>query len=144
MTTSPNGRKLIESFEGLRLESYQDQRGIWSIGYGHTGANIIQGMTWTPEEADEELEDDLAVAEHAVNALVPVTQNMFDALVSLCYNIGAHAFSNSILVKLLNSGDKLGAAAQFLQWSHVNGVVNTGLMHRRVAERDLFMKPEAA
>jgi lysozyme len=144
--TSSSGRGLIEEAEGLRLESYQDQRGVWTIGYGHTGANVVKGLVWTPDEADEALEDDLAVAEHAVNMSVstPLTQNMFDALVSLAYNIGAHAFETSTLLKLLNKGDKLGSASQFLQWSHVDGAMNKGLMLRRVAERDLFMIPEAA
>ena len=136
---------MIAGFEGRRLTSYQDQRGIWTIGDGHTGADVVKGLVWTPQQADDALEADLAVAEHAVNAnvSVPLTQNVFDALVSLTYNIGAKAFHDSTLLKMLNAGDKLVAAAQFLRWDHVNGNPNTGLLHRRIAERDLFMKPEA-
>jgi lysozyme len=146
MQTSQNGRQMIEGFEGLRLTAYQDQRGRWTIGYGHTGTNVHEGMVWTQAQADIALENDLRAAENAVNTYVtaPLTQNMFDALVSFTYNIGPHALATSTLLKFLNEESKLAAAAQFLRWDHVNGAPNSGLLHRRVAERDLFMKPEAA
>ena len=58
MQTSAAGRKLIETFEGLRLTSYQDQRGIWTIGYGHTG-DVYANEIITQEEADNLLAIDL-------------------------------------------------------------------------------------
>lgn len=145
MKTSDAGRVMIEGFEGLRLNSYQDQRGIWTVGYGST-TDVYANMTITQQDADARLAIDLHHAETAVitGVKVSTTQNMFDALVSLVYNIGGGAFSKSTLLSLLNQGAKLGAAAQFLVWSHTNGVVNQGLIKRRIAERDLFMKPEAA
>ena len=32
--------KIIKEFEGLRLTSYQDSVGVWTIGYGHTGPEV--------------------------------------------------------------------------------------------------------
>jgi lysozyme len=145
MQTSQNGRKLIESFEGLRLDSYQDQRGVWTVGYGHTN-DVYKGLTITQEQADQYLAMDLHVAESAVDKFVtvPVNQNQFDALVSLAYNIGGGAFGHSTLLSLLNEGEILGAANQFLVWDKTNGVVNQGLLNRRAAERALFMEPANA
>src|ERR1019366_2511495 len=133
MTTSPIGRKLIESFEGLSLKAYLDQRHIQTIGYGHTG-QLKPGDTCTPEQADAWLVGDLATAEGAVNRLatVPLNQNQFDALVSLCFNIGQGNFEPSTLLSLLNQKAYLGAANQFLVWKMTNGVLNQGLLNRRM------------
>ena len=80
--------------------------------------------------------------ESTVNTSVkaPLTQNQYDALVSLSYNIGSNAFKNSTLLKKLNSGDYKGAAEQFLVWNKVNSKRVQGLVNRREAERNLFLK----
>jgi lysozyme len=140
MTTSPAGRKLIESFEGCRLTAYQDQRGILTIGYGHT-ASVKLGDTCTPQQADEWLTGDLATAEGAVNRLVrvPLAQNQFDALVSLCFNIGQGNFAESTVLRLVNGGSVEGSAEAFLMWDKVGGQANVGLFNRRTAEKTLFL-----
>ena len=132
------GKALIQSFENLRLQAYQDQRGIWSIGWGHTPA--VEYQETTPEEADEWFAQDTQAAVNAVNRTVDVAlnQNQFDALCSLCFNIGAHAFATSTLIALLNQGKFLLALGQFSFWNHINGVVNAGLTRRRTAEQALF------
>ncbi|MBB6633874.1 lysozyme [Cohnella thailandensis] len=67
----------------------------WTIGWGHYGADVKQGMTITQAEAEAMLVKDLDKYEAYVNnsAYVPVaaqlTQNQFDTLVSFCYNCGA-------------------------------------------------------
>lgn len=141
MTTSPTGRQMIEGFEGLETKAYQDQRGIWTLGYGHI-AGVKQGDTCTKEQADEWLEEDLASAEKAVNAMVKalLNQNQFDALVSFTYNVGSGSLEHSTLLSLLNQGAIDGAANQFLAWDHINGVVSDGLLRRRTAERALFLQ----
>lgn len=140
MNTSPAGRKLIESFEGLALKAYADQRGIWTLGYGHA-ASVKPADTCTPEQADAWLAGDLATAEGAVSRLVtvPLNQNQFDALVSLCFNIGQGSFHHSTLLSLLNQKAYLGAANQFLAWKMTNGVPNQGLLNRRMQEKALFL-----
>lgn len=155
MKTSPEGRALIESREGVVLSAYKDSAGILTIGVGHTSAagepKVTAGLTITARQASEILTRDLAVFEKAVNAdvKVPLNQNEFDALVSLVFNIGAGAFKGSTLLRKLNAGDRAGAAEQFLVWNKitVNGKKQTlrGLTTRREAERKQFLstaKPE--
>ena len=146
MTTSPAGRKLIETLEGLSLKAYADQRGIPTIGYGHTNG-VKLGDTCTPEQADEWLAGDLLTAEGAVNRLVKcaLRQCQFDALVSLCFNIGQGNFAESTVLKRLNVGtpDYSGAATAFLMWVRTNGDVNPGLVKRREAEEQLFLTPDS-
>lgn len=130
---------MIESFEGCALMSYQDIKGVWTIGFGHTGPDVHENLVWTPAQAATALAQDLGMAEAGVrDTRVPLTQHQFDALVSLAYNIGIHAFANSSLVALLKNGEPEAAAMQFLRWSHVNGQVVPGLLRRRRAEMDWF------
>lgn len=136
---------MIAGFEGFSAVAYQDGGGIWTCGYGHT-AGVKDGDTCTKDQAQEWLAEDVQNAENAVNTYVtvPLTQNQFDALVSFTYNVGAGSLQHSTLLKLLNAGENMGAASQFLAWNHINGQLSKGLMARRVAERNLFMTPEAA
>lgn len=139
-TTSQVGIDLIKSFESCRLTAYQDSVGVWTIGYGHT-AGVYAGMTITQAQADAFLRQDLKTAENAVNnkVTISITQNMFDALVSLTFNIGTGAFGTSTLLKKLNQGDINGAADQFDVWIHAGGQVVEGLVRRRAAEKALFL-----
>ena len=134
------GRALIESFEELRLSAYLDQRGIPTIGYGHT-AGVKMGDTCTEEQADAWLEEDAQTATSGVEKSLQVfcNQNQFDALTSFTFNVGVGAEAHSTLIKLMNAGDTQGAADQFLVWDHVNGVPNAGLLRRRQAEQALFL-----
>ena len=143
-TTSKAGIELIKSFEGCRLTSYQDVAGIWTIGYGHTG-NIKPGMSITQQQADTFLRSDLARFEHCINrcVTVPLTQNMFDALVSFTYNVGTGAFQRSTLLCKLNRGDTAEAAEEFDKWIHAGKKVIPGLVRRRREEKELFLRKEA-
>lgn len=145
MPTSVNGRKFITKEEGRRLKAYQDSVNVWTIGVGHTSAagppRVTQGMTITAAEADEILSRDLAQFEKSVekNVKVPLTQNQYDALVSLCFNIGPTGFANSTVVKKLKVLDYQGAADAFLNWSRA-GDQKELLKARRQRERALFLK----
>ncbi|NSY17278.1 glycoside hydrolase family protein [Neorhizobium sp. AL 9.2.2] len=149
LRTSAAGRKAIAQHEGTRLTAYLDSVGVLTIGVGHTSAAgppiVKKGMKITAAECDEILARDLAAVETDVNRLVkvPISQNQFDALVSLVFNIGGTAFRKSSLLKKLNAGDVSGAGAQFLVWNKgtVNGkkVKIQGLTTRRQAERALFL-----
>lgn len=143
MRTGSAGVALIQSFESCQLTAYQDQRGIWTIGWGHTGPEVCPGLVWTQAQADAQFVLDLHKTESAVMASLDValTQNEFDALVCFTYNVGAGAEAHSTLVRLLNAGSLQAAADQFLVWDHVNGVPNAGLTRRRTAERTLFLAP---
>ncbi|MDM8346674.1 lysozyme [Pseudochrobactrum sp. sp1633] len=155
MKTSPEGRALIESREGVVLSAYRDSAGILTIGAGHTSAagepKVTAGLTITARQASEILSRDLAVFEKAVNAAVkvPLNQNEYDALVSLAFNIGAGAFKGSTLLRKLNAGDRTGAADQFLVWNKITDpktgkkVELKGLTTRRKTERQQFLSKAA-
>ena len=143
---SKTGIDLISSFEGIRLNAYDDGVGVWTIGIGTTvypnGVKVKKGDKCTLEQVKEYFAHDLKRFESSVNNLVkvPLSQNQFDALVSLTYNIGQTAFGNSTLLKKLNAKDYQGAADQFLRWNKGGGKVMKGLVRRREAERALFLK----
>lgn len=133
---------LIKKWEGLRLEAYlPTPNDVWTIGWGHT-LGVKKGDKITKEQAEAFFREDIKWAEEAVNSSVNVTisQNMFDALVSLTFNIGATAFKKSTLLKKLNKGDYEGAADQFLVWNKQKGKILSGLSKRRSEEREYFLR----
>jgi lysozyme len=135
----------LATWEGLRLTSYRDGGGVWTIGYGHTGPDVYAGKTISLEEAKRLAAVDIEEASGAVNSGVKVelTQNQFDALVSLTYNIGNTAFLRSTCLKKLNVGDYNGAAEALTWWNKDNGKVIPGLVNRRKAEKELFLTPDS-
>jgi lysozyme len=143
MALGLKGLDLIKSFEKLRYQAYQDQRGIWTCGWGHTGPEITEFTTCDDQKADLWLIQDTYNAVHAViNSLdVAVNQNQFDALVSFTYNVGAGSEAHSTLLRLINNGRFALAADQFNLWNHVDGQVSAGLTARRAAEKALFLDP---
>ena len=52
---SPNGLKLIKSFEGCKLTAYKclPTEKYYTIGYGHYGSDVKAGMKITEEQAEE-------------------------------------------------------------------------------------------
>ncbi|ENV37470.1 hypothetical protein F959_01593 [Acinetobacter venetianus RAG-1 = CIP 110063] len=146
MTISSEGIQLITSFEDLRLKAYDDSVGVWTIGYGTTiypnGVAVKKGDSCTLEQAKSFFQHDLRRFQTAVNdsVSVPLSQNQFDALVSLAYNIGTNAFKTSTLVKYLNALDYKAAADEFPKWNRGGSKVLKGLVRRREAERALFLK----
>jgi len=132
---------LIKSFESLRLTAYQDQRGIWTCGWGHT-SGVTSTTTCTPEQAEDWFLEDTQFAVNGVNVSIDtnITQNQFDALASFTYNVGVGSEAHSTMAKLINERNFSAAAAQFPLWDHVDGVANAGLLRRREAEQALFLK----
>lgn len=141
MKISEEGLALIKEFEGLRLQAYKDSVGVLTIGYGHTGKNVFEGMLISEGQADILLAKDVEVCEKCVNGLVnvPMTQGQFDALCSFVFNLGCGRLRNSTLLQCLNDGNDVEAADQFLRWNKAGGYVLPGLTRRREAERKLFM-----
>ena len=141
MIVSAAGLNIIKEFEQLRLEAYIPAPGdVPTIGWGTT-AGVRMGDSIDLKTAEALLRHDAHGCEECVNAAVSVqlTQNQFDACVSLAYNIGRGAFRSSTLVKKINSGDA-GAADEFLKWDKFHGAPLAGLTRRRKEERALFLK----
>ena len=141
MHISDRGVDLIARYEGCRLEAYKCPAGVWTIGYGHT-AGVKEGDTLASEEAAKALlKGDLSKYGGYVNACVKkgmigfvLTQNMFDALTSFCYNCG-----NGNLQKLVTGRDAVTVADKMLLYNKGGGKVLPGLVRRREEERELFL-----
>lgn len=149
------GFDLIKAFESCWLTAYQDEVGIWTLGWGRA-RGIQPGQACTQSQANQWLIEDVSEAESDVLGCLgemPVNDNQLSALISFVYNVGLgetgvksgfeHLIHGepSTLLKLLLQGDFKDAANEFLIWSHAGGEVVPGLLRRRKAERDLFLKP---
>lgn len=134
-------------------KAYYCPAGILTIGYGHTGADVVPGMRVTPQMADEILRADVSKFESIVNKALThsVTQGQFDALVSFCFNVGPGKAgvkdglvvlkngNPSSLLRKTNSGDIGGAALEFSKWNKSNGQELKGLVARREAEKHVYL-----
>lgn len=153
---------LVKEFEGYakelhdgsgRVEAYRDPVGIWTIGWGSIRSlddnrPIRGGDVITQATAERWLQGEISQTAKVVEQLctVPLKQCMFDALVSLGYNVGTGGggLRTSTLLRKLNAGDYEGAAREFGRW--VKGTVNgrlvelPGLVRRRKAEETLFRR----
>lgn len=134
------GMNLIKEFEGCSLVSYQDQGGVWTIGYGSTD-NVGPNQTCTQEQALERLLAKTDTLSERIRGIVPdsTRDNEFSALVCFAYNVGCGALAKSTLLFKFKQGEKLGAADEFLRWDKVNGLDRPGLLRRRQAEREMFL-----
>ena len=139
-----SGLDLIRAAEGCVLHPYRDGAGKPTIGIGHLILPHEHFGKISQEQADELLQQDLRNAERSVQQLVtvPLSDNKFAALVSFTFNLGAQNLRNSTLLRDLNAGDYRGAADQFNRWVFAGGAVEQGLVKRRRAERELFLRAD--
>lgn len=142
MSTSDNMINIIKIYEGLSLKACKaiPSETYWTIGYGHYGPDVSTNQTITEAQAVELLKSNLKTFENCVNSNIKVglTQNQFDACVSLAYNIGTGAFAKSDIVSFINSGKIGHACVDFPSWRKAGGQVLPGLERRRQTELSLF------
>lgn len=159
------GLELIKKFEGIpdgdpatvNIDPYLDPVGIWTIGWGHAimvGNEFLRGKEnrktamdlypegLTLEQAEQLLRGDVLDTCRDVEFLVKVvlSDNQFGALVSFTFNLGRGNLAKSTLLKKLNAGDYAGAALEFRKWNKAGGKVLKGLIARRAAEAELFLR----
>lgn len=149
MEISQQGIDFLKRRESLRLKSYKDSAGVWTIGYGTIrikGRPVTANMTCTETQAEEWLWDDCRDVVETVNKAVGdlgLTQNQFDSLVSFTYNVGNGGFLTSTLLKVIRAR---GPVVQdlFTRWCKVRDprtgqlVVSRGLYNRRVMEYQMY------
>lgn len=140
MKTSTQGVKQIADREDVRTHAYRDTKGIWTIGIGHTSMagppSVHDGLTLTLPEVYTLFAKDLTPVESCVNHAIQVmiTQNQFDALVSICYNIGNGAFSKSSMVRDINSRKDIQTIdADIMKWDMPKEIIS-----RRQSEEKEF------
>jgi lysozyme len=139
MAIAESTLNFITKEEGFRNKAYRDSRGILTIGVGHLIKDSeahLKTATLTDDQVKELLRSDLKWCSDAVDSSVRgnLTQNQYDALYSLCFNIGETNFKNSTVVKRINAGDMKGAADAILMWNKP-----AILQARRQRERALFL-----
>ena len=141
MNISDNGLNAIKRYEGCRLTAYQDVKGVWTIGYGHTG-DVYYGETITQAEADALFRNDIQKFVDGVNRLLGstrVNQNQFDALVSFAYNCGLTALKNSTLLRKVKANPHDPTIKdEFKKWVYSGGKYIQGLANRRASESELY------
>lgn len=136
MKINKEGLELIKSFEGCKLTAYKCPAGVWTIGYGHT-AGVYQGQVITKEQAENMLKSDLKKYEKYVtdNVKILLNENQFSALVSFCYNCGVGNLRTLVKGRTVDQ-----IANSILLYNKAGGKVLNGLVRRRKAERELFLK----
>jgi lysozyme len=157
MKVSPKAIEMVKHHEGVRFKPYRCPARLYTVGVGHVmypeqGRLKIEdrdgfplrpedNRVWTKDEVDAILKADLARFEKGVATYctVPLTQGMFDALVSFSFNVGLGTLQRSTLRSKLNRGDKLGAADELLKYCLGGGKILKGLQNRRIDERAMFL-----
>lgn len=126
------------------LTAYQDSKGVWTIGWGHT-RDVKPGDTITVEQAEAFFQDDLLNAEMCVVASVTtfINPNQYAALVDFQFNTGG--LPGSRLLRLVNAGLHDQVPAELMRWvhCHISGKLQVvqGLVNRRAAEGVLYLQP---
>jgi len=135
MIASESVKRKIKEFEGLRLQAYRCAAGVLTIGYGHTGRDVKDGMEITSERADELFEQDVAEFEHILDASLDglyLSQHRYDALLSFSYNVGIGALRKSTLYrKVCSNPSDPSIRGEFMRWTRAGGKVQQGLVRRR-------------
>jgi lysozyme len=132
----------VGNWEGTRYTPYQDIAGVWTVCTGNI-QDVVRDKQYTAKECGDLLAKDLE--EHGRGVFecikIPLNANEQVAVVSLTFNIGINAMCRSTLVRMLNNGNRSGAAGQFEKWAYADGHHSRGLANRRKAEKALFLTP---
>lgn len=140
LVLSTAGIDLIKKYEGTEQVAYLDAVGVPTVCTGST-RNVFIGMKATTAECEQRLVEDTSYAGKAIGRMVTgkLTQNQYDALVALVFNIGEGNFAKSTLLTRLNSGQCYAAGLQFNRWVYAKGKKLRGLVARRAEESALFL-----
>lgn len=135
-----HSQRIVKMMEGYRSVAYQDQGGVPTVGWGHTGG-VTVGSRISPEEGERLFQLDWGHAQMLVlrHIKVPLEPWQLGALNSFVFNVGGGAFADSTLVRLLNEKRYAEAEDQFRLWCNVKGVPVAGLKFRRAIERFMWI-----
>lgn len=133
---------LIRRFEGCKLEAYLCPAGIWTCGWGATGADVRPGTRWTQEQADARLIRDADVFYRGVGKLSPSLwlegDERHSAIADFAYNLGLTRYKASTLKRRVDAGDWSRVPEELDKWVLGGGKKLPGLVARRKAEAALI------
>jgi lysozyme len=133
--------KLIKKYESLQLKAYRCFAGVLTIGYGATGPDIVAGLVWTEEQANQRLIQDVNKFAQGVAKICPESSPLqHGAMVCLAFNIGLGAFKKSSVARLHNAKKYAEAAQAFGLWNKAGGKVLKGLVKRRAEEAAMYLE----
>jgi lysozyme len=130
--------RLARRWEGLRLRAYKCPAGVWTIGYGHTGPEVVEGLEWTIPQAEAALQADMAKALAEALAYCPVLSNgpsvALAAIADFVFNLGGGRLKASTLRRYINAGYWEAVPGELRKWVWGGGRKLPGLILRREAE----------
>ncbi|GLK85705.1 glycoside hydrolase family protein [Ancylobacter defluvii] len=133
---------LVGGWEGLKLASYRDIVGVWTVCYGET-RGVTSGMRFTKEQCDAKLVDGLEEFETGMRACLnnpdAIPAKPYVAFLSLAYNVGVGTFCKSSIATKANRGDLLGACKAIPLYNKAGGKIVQGLVNRRADEQALCL-----
>jgi lysozyme len=137
-------REIVREFEGYKAKAYKCPAGVWTVGYGHTGPEIVAGLEITKRQGELFLTEDLVKAAKRIEARIgsivrELTPNQYAALLSFVFNLGAGDWT---LWKRLKARDFDGVPAQLARFVNAGGKKLPGLVRRRNAEIELWSRDE--
>ena len=137
---SPLGRGLVTKAQAAQMTPEQLLKAghPWTIGWGTTGPDIVPGLVWTRQQADERFE---AMLSKFIAGALSLSPNLINepprrlaAIISFCYNCGLGNYRISTLRKRVNESDWESAYHEIQKWNKAQGIVLPGLTRRRLAE----------
>lgn len=143
---------IIKNFEGFRSKAYRATSGeeYLTIGYGHYGADVKEDMEISKAEADTLFRNDIVKYENAVNRFfnqhnLTYSQQVFDAVLSLTYNIGTSWMDagnyriRNYLINGLDKYDDVEVADAMGVLCAANGTIYPSLINRRIKETRIML-----
>lgn len=142
-------KKFIKDEEGFKLTAYNIGDGMITIGYGHaepiSKTKMVAGKTTiTKKEAEKLLNQDIQEATDGLNRIldswddqgikVEITQGMYDAMVSMIFNMGIGNFRMSDFIQMVKRGEYNKAKEKI----KTTNVTELGHVSRREKESNIF------
>lgn len=139
---------VASQWEGTKSVAYQDHIGVWTICTGHTGPEVVKGLTATRAQCDEWFEQDLHVAYTTTLRCVPndLPNSVRAAFTSFAFNVGPggkgrkdgmcvlKSGKTPTHVILLRSGQYGKACDMLMKWTGAGNVYSRGIHNRRIDE----------
>ncbi|MFW5847765.1 MAG: lysozyme [bacterium] len=151
LETSEEGKKAIKDHEKLRLKAYTLGDKMVTVGWGHAEpirrSKFKKGQEISREKAEELFKKDINTAEKGVKRIllkwhkedgikIPITQSMFDAMVSMAFNMGVTGLKNTDFMNQLKQTQDPKQAAEKIKTARIGKW--KGLIPRRQQEYKMF------